>query len=411
MEEIIKIIRMIGKGWWIVLLATLSALSASLYISYQTDPIYQAKAQFLITPGPSLIAGKDVDIVRSIEALDRPSISATYTEIIDSPRIHNEVATALQLNWADYEQYEIKAVVLPKASVIDLTVQGPEAMVAAALANAIGDRAIAFIEENYLVYEVVSLKPAEVIDDPVNMTAARDAAIAIAMGLIFGITLAWLKEAVAQIGSGAGSTPPMAVPSGGGGPADNKRGEGIVPRPHFSQTFGQTLTRRSDQLAALALIRLEGLAERHATLGQDLYRSIQRYVNELIAQEIGQRGEIEQDGNFGYAILVIDNDLISINAVMRNLLAHLQQPLEIMATGETIFLKPKIGIALKEGNETIDLLRRQAGSALNKTDHAGQEITYFTLDPQQQRTVKGEAIKPQLGLIRGPVYIGGRTRA
>ena len=410
MEEIIKIIRMIGKGWWIVLLATLSALAASLYFSYQTEPIYQAKAQFLITPGPSLIAGKDVDIVRSIEALDRPSISATYTEIIDSPRIHNEVATALQLNWADYEQYEIKAVVLPKASVIDLTVTGPEAVVAAALANAIGDRAIAFIEENYLVYEVVSLKPAEVIDEPVNMTAARDAAIAIVMGLIFGIALAWLKEAIVQIGKSTGSTPPISVP-GGGGAAGNKPGEGIVPRPHFSQTFGQTLTRRSDQLAALALIRLDGLAERHATIGPDLYRSIQRYLEDLLAQEIGQRGDIQKEGNFGYALLVVDNDLISINAVMRNLLAHLQQPLEIMATGETLFLKPKIGIALKEGNETIDLLQRQAGSALKKTDDAGQEISYFTLDPQQQRTVRAEAIKPQLGLIRGPVYIGGRTRA
>ena len=93
--EIRLYFQMLQRGWWVILLAALVAVSVSLGLSYLAVPQYQATASFIITPSATLTIGRDV--VNSLDTLDRRSIVATFAEVMNSRRILNEAAGSLDL--------------------------------------------------------------------------------------------------------------------------------------------------------------------------------------------------------------------------------------------------------------------------------------------------------------------------
>ena len=112
--EIKLYFRMLRRGWWLIVLAALVALSASLALSYLATPQYQAAARFIVTPGSLLTGGGDIGaVVDGLDTLDRPSIVATYAEVMSSRRILAEALGYLQLQNLDTTKYTIQAVVLP----------------------------------------------------------------------------------------------------------------------------------------------------------------------------------------------------------------------------------------------------------------------------------------------------------
>ncbi|RMD61005.1 hypothetical protein D6833_08825, partial [Candidatus Parcubacteria bacterium] len=94
--EIRLYLQMLRRGWWLILLAALIALSASLSVSLLATPQYKATARFLITPSAELTRGKDV--VDSLDTLDRRSVVATYAEVMNSRRIFANALNSLQLD-------------------------------------------------------------------------------------------------------------------------------------------------------------------------------------------------------------------------------------------------------------------------------------------------------------------------
>jgi uncharacterized protein involved in exopolysaccharide biosynthesis len=81
--------QILQKNWWLVVLTTLAALTASLAVSYFSTPLYRTSAVFIVSPSETFIANEaNLDVVRSIEALDKRSIIATYAEIMNSNRVY-----------------------------------------------------------------------------------------------------------------------------------------------------------------------------------------------------------------------------------------------------------------------------------------------------------------------------------
>ena len=76
---------MLQRGWWLILLTALVGLSVALGLSYLAIPQYETTARFILSPSSSITSGNDV--VNSLDTLDRPSIAATYAEVINSNRI------------------------------------------------------------------------------------------------------------------------------------------------------------------------------------------------------------------------------------------------------------------------------------------------------------------------------------
>ena len=76
---------MLQRGWWIILLTALIATASSLIVSFLTVPQYGATARFIITPSPSLKTS--VEVINSLNTLDRSSVVTTYVEIMNSDKI------------------------------------------------------------------------------------------------------------------------------------------------------------------------------------------------------------------------------------------------------------------------------------------------------------------------------------
>ena len=174
-----------------IALTTLVALGASLAISYQTEPQYQTQARFLISPTPLL--DEDRDSIDGIDGLKNPVIVATYAEILKSGLIFDAAVNILMLDADDVEEYEVTAVVLPKASVIELTLTGTDPVTLAQLTNGIGQEGIKYIRSIYKIHDINFLDQANVPKNPFMPQPLRDAVLAATLGFALGVALviAW----------------------------------------------------------------------------------------------------------------------------------------------------------------------------------------------------------------------------
>ena len=74
--EIKMYLRMLQRGWWLVVLCPLVAMAVSLTFSYISKPTYSATARYVVSPDASVSTGTS-DVLNSINTLDKRSIVTT----------------------------------------------------------------------------------------------------------------------------------------------------------------------------------------------------------------------------------------------------------------------------------------------------------------------------------------------
>lgn len=190
-------IQMLRRSWWLVALTTLVALAASLYFSYIETPMYRTSARYVVSPTETLEESRDV----VAQVLSLNDLMATYAEIFHSQSIVQEASARLQIEPEILSNYEVLAVVLPEANVVELSVSGPEPQITALLANGIGQEAVDYIKAIYQFYDINLLDPAPVPDSPFSPNAPRSAGLSAVLGLVLGAALATLRERLLMVSS------------------------------------------------------------------------------------------------------------------------------------------------------------------------------------------------------------------
>ncbi|MBV7337964.1 hypothetical protein KFU94_58985 [Chloroflexi bacterium TSY] len=187
--------KLLKRNWWFIILTGMTALSLALAFAYVKEPQYRARTRFLVSPGPSLLsANRDRDLVYSIEALETRSIIATYAEVMGSKRIYHEAGAVLQLSPRTLDLYQVGAVVLPETSALDLSVTGPNPVIASLLANQVGQHAINHINGLYQAYAITTLDPASPPNNPFTPTPARDGVLALFLGLFVSVSIILISD-------------------------------------------------------------------------------------------------------------------------------------------------------------------------------------------------------------------------
>jgi capsular polysaccharide biosynthesis protein len=246
--EIRLYFQMLLRGWWIIALSALVAVTVSLAASYVAVPEYEATARFIINPSPTNIT--NAEIVRSLDTLDRVSVTATYVEVMNSQKIFKESATALGINPnnSSLAAYTVSGVILPSSSVLQLTVSGPNPTVAAELANMIGNQSIVYTRRVNKVYDMEFLDAAIPSTSPISPSPLRDASLVLVLGLASGAILAVLSEQIRM-------------------PIESLRRRNLVDqassafsRRYFQNRLEEELARSQHGDIGLGLIQLEGLA-------------------------------------------------------------------------------------------------------------------------------------------------------
>lgn len=177
----------------LIALITIVAVAVSGIISYFIlTPVYQASTQMLVNQKTSEQPVLDPNQVRTnVEMIN------TYSVIIKSPTILNKVISNLDLEQTTEQLTETITVNSEQnAQVFNLTVESEDPAKAVKIANAIGKTFSDEIPEIMNVDNVKILSPAVLKDNPtpVNPKPMLNMAIALVVGLMVGVGIAFLLE-------------------------------------------------------------------------------------------------------------------------------------------------------------------------------------------------------------------------
>ncbi len=359
-------LQMLRRGWWMVVLTALAATTVALALSFMATPIYRASTTLVVSPNVEAYSAQDqAKIVSSLVALDKRSIVGTYAEVLNSARIYKDALAELGLSEEQAEQYTHVAVVLPDANILELSVEGPDPVLTAALANKIGRNAVRYISDLYSVYRINILDPASVPTKPVRPQPARDAALAFTLGVLLGALLVFvweqLRTPLEELLARTKIDPASEV--------YNRRG--------FEDQLDRFVRNAPRTPASLALVRLEELATYMEVLPQPVVQQLLREVARIMKKELRGQDIVGRWDDITFAALLPETTDTAAEHAIRRVYRELQRPLMVGPEEDPLHLDPRIGIGVRYGGEPVTVLIERAAQALEEASHGGEGLVLF----------------------------------
>jgi uncharacterized protein involved in exopolysaccharide biosynthesis len=183
------VFRALRSFWYLPAIGMLAGAAVAAFLSGSATPVYEASATYVVFPAQADVGGIN-DTVRTIDDPRSRAVLGTYVEVLNSESVAAEAAVQLALDPAVLEDYEVRAVVLPEANVVELTVTGPNPGLLPSLAEAAGSIGSARFIALYGVYQTLELDSASVPTEPVNLGPVDAGILGAAAGLLAGGLLA-----------------------------------------------------------------------------------------------------------------------------------------------------------------------------------------------------------------------------
>jgi diguanylate cyclase (GGDEF)-like protein len=343
--------RMLQRGWWIIIVTTLVAILVTLVASYLATPIYRATSRFVISPSATFVAEGN-NVLNSLATLDKRSIITTYAEILNSPRIHRETFDLLQINEANLLDYTYNAVVLPDTNIIEFSVQGPDPQTVMLLVNAIGQHVVEYVQGLYMVYEMTLLDPSVVPVKPISPQPARDAGVALVVGLAMGVILALTREgskATIENFMQQRKTDPVSL---------------ALNRTVFEQELAEIAFASTNDFS-FCLVRLEGLGKYINVLPQSSLQTILRHINGTLRNQLRGNDLVGRWSELEFSIILFETPGDASVNTMGRVRTALSVPIKSEVSGEDLYLNPQIGIAEYRVGDTVESMVKNVKWALD----------------------------------------------
>ncbi len=336
-------LQMLRKGWWIILLTALVAVNATLIYSTTVTPRYQATTKLLVSPDPVVMSDSQRTI-NSLDTLDNRSVVATYAEFLNSDRVYLEAVESLGLDKTQLTDFTRKAIILPDARVMEVTVQGPDAKIAAALANAISEKGVSSIRKFYQVYDINPIDLAAAPTIPISPNPLRDALLALVFGIILGSALAILNEQI--------RIPFEALRQSRFLDNDSQ----AYNRRHFDRQLELEMIRcrKKNDVFSLGLVRLDGLSDYVDNVPQVILQKILQGVTKTLKQDLKGNDVIGRWNETTFAVLLPSTPYNAANTIIGRLREKLSEPVKINGGNESIRLEPYVGVARSKEDEVIE---------------------------------------------------------
>lgn len=368
MKELQLYLQTITRGWWIIALIVLAAFTAVLVFTYFATPLYRTSTRLLVTPGPTLLADRERDVIDSLSTLDRRSIVATYAEILKSRRVFDETAEMLQLDPLQLNDYQVSAVVLPETSVLELSVQGPHPQTVAMLANNISERAIGYMKDLYVVYDVNLLDRATVPTRAVSPTPVRDATVAVLLALVFGTVLAVLWGRFNEEISGQSLTQFLRT----------DHTSSAFTRSYFMKRVKEEIRHGQPDLGAIGIIQLDGL--RNVLTAPNLTQDVLQQLVLIMRSELKRDAVIARWNEVSFAVLLPQTSGSAATRTLEDIQQALSQPINVSDEDVKLFLAPHIGVATYRDNASAQEWVNEAELAVAEAHQNGEKIVFFSTD-------------------------------
>ena len=361
--------RIIQRGWWLILVSALTAVNVSLIYSYYvTVPMYEAVARFIVSPN---IQNTDSgDLVNSLEALDKRSIISTYAEVLNSHQIADSTMELLREHPNDFDGYTMSVTVLPDANIIRFSVKGPNPDVAALLANSIGQHAIDFVMNTYVIYSIDFLDKAVSPSEPYQPRPAQDAGLALLVGMVLGVGLAIFKDQISGTLDKLGQRNMFDYESL------------AFTRVYFERRVRQEVANQPDSVPTLGIIHLLGIQEIYDSLPQAYVNQILRKVTETLKYQLRGNDIVGRWSQLQFSILLPSTDGASALSRLDRIRELLNQPISLDTdAGVDIVLDPRIGFADRQGGESINVWITQVEKALEISMESDEKVNMYKVRP------------------------------
>ncbi len=367
--EIRFYLKIIQRGWWIILISALVAVNVSLVYSYYiTTPMYEAVARFIVSP--NLENTDNRDMVNSLEALDKRSIVSTYAEVLNSHQIITGAMQLLREDPDDFKDYSFSATLLPEANIIRFSVKGPNPEVAALLANGIGQHAIDYVRGVYIVYNFDFLDKALIPSEPYQPRPVQDAGLALLVGIVLGVGMAVFRDQISGTLEQFGKRNMIDYESH------------AFTRVYFERRVRQEIANQPDGIITLGIIYLNGAQEFYDSLPQAYINQMMRKVTETLKYQLRGNDIVGRWSQLQFSILLPSTDGLSASSRLERIREILDQPFSLEAEGQfEIALDPRIGFADRQGGESVNVLIAQAEKALEISMESEEKVNMYRVRP------------------------------
>ena len=114
-------LRIILRGWWLILSTLLIAVSFTLVFTYSQTPIYRTDATFVVSPSSTFDSVSEV--IRGLDTLTkRDSILATYAHVAASNVIVKMVYNEMELTLDQRKNLDVSSELVPPTNIIKIIV-------------------------------------------------------------------------------------------------------------------------------------------------------------------------------------------------------------------------------------------------------------------------------------------------
>ncbi|GER67968.1 capsular polysaccharide biosynthesis protein [Weizmannia acidilactici] len=194
MEETIslkELMQVLRKRLSMIALVTLGAMIVTAVVTYFViTPVYESSTQILVNK-----ASDDQSMYTTNAVQTNVQLVNTYNVIIKSPAILDKVIDELNLKMTSDElNSKITVSSEQNSQVFTLTVRDTNPYMAAKIANKIGNVFKSEIKKIMKVDNVTIISKAQVAEKPVQPKPLLNIAIALVVGLMIGIGIAFLLE-------------------------------------------------------------------------------------------------------------------------------------------------------------------------------------------------------------------------
>lgn len=364
--------RMLQKGWWLIALTTLVAVTASLVVSFLSTPQYRSTTRLILTPGSLLTSQDDASVMISgLETLDLRSVVATYTEVMSSQRILDESLRILNVENFVRKDYIILAVSLPETSVLELSVTGPDPVFATDLTNAIGYQTILFTRGINRVFELNVLDVAKVPVEPISPKPLQDASLSLLLGLVGGAALAILSEQIR-------------IPL----EAYRQRTQidldtGVYNSRHFTRLLETQILNNPSETASIGLIELTGMTDYQDTLPSPGVQRILTNVTNTLRRELRGNDNIGRWNKNTFVVMLPMTNGESASRIFQRIQQTLTIPVDLHQYDISIQLDPHVGGGEYSSGITVQELLEKTSGALeqSKRDATNPVIIWALKNP------------------------------
>jgi diguanylate cyclase (GGDEF)-like protein len=362
--EIKMYLRMLQRGWWLVVLCPLIAMAVSLTFSYISKPTYAATARYVVSPDAAVSVGAS-DVLNSINTLDKRSIVTTYAAVLNSDTIFSQALVDLNLDSVQVDGYLRSAIVLPETNVLEVSVQGSDPQITMMVANSIGKQAVTYIDGLNQGFNIRVLDPAQMPTVPISPQPVRDVSLAIVFGMVLGVSLAIIREQLIS---------PIE--------AFLKRntidqGSGVFSRQYFDQKMEEILARSPlEGFHTLGLVHLKGLVDYLEVIPQPLGQQLLRQIAKILINELRGNDMVGRWDGATFSVLLPGTPAKAAVITLGRVQAMLSSPM-ILADSDMIQLNPTIGLAERLSNEPFNVLRDNAEQALKQAVVGNLNLVFY----------------------------------